>query len=103
MYSADQTKVKDAKLLYTVMLSLEGFQGFMSVIYQWHRIIIIIDYYMAFFISHVISTRDSHISPMDNTGRKLIWNIIFFKVQPYFISNNFKNSNMYPKKKIVKN
>ena len=24
---------------------------------------IIIDYYMAFFISHVISTRDSHISP----------------------------------------
>ena len=34
MYSADQTKVKDAKLLYTVMLSLEGFQGFMSVIYQ---------------------------------------------------------------------
>ena len=42
---------------------------------------IIIDYYMAFFISHVISTQDAHISsraegPRDNMGRRLIWHVI---------------------------
>ena len=31
-----------------------------------------IDYYMAFFISHVISTRDAHISPRI-LARGLIW------------------------------
>jgi hypothetical protein len=38
-------------------------------------------YYMAFFISHVISTRDAHISPKAevpraNMGRGLIWHVI---------------------------
>ena len=42
---------------------------------------IIIDYYMAFFISHVISTQDAHISPRAegpkaNLGRGLIWHVI---------------------------
>ena len=42
---------------------------------------IIIDYYMSFFISHVISTRDAHISPRAegpraNMGRGLIWHVI---------------------------
>ena len=37
---------------------------------------------MAFFISHVISTRDAHISPraegtMANMGRGLIWHVIW--------------------------
>ena len=43
---------------------------------------IFIDYYMAFFISHVISTRDAHIrprveSPRANMGRGLIWHVIW--------------------------
>ena len=43
--------------------------------------VIFIDYYMAFFISHVISTRDAHISPRAespsaNMGRGLIWHVI---------------------------
>jgi hypothetical protein len=42
---------------------------------------IIIDYYVAFFILHVISTRDVHISPRAegqraNKGRRLIWHLI---------------------------
>ena len=42
---------------------------------------IIIDYYMAFFILHVISSRDLHISPRAegpraNIGRVLIWHVI---------------------------
>jgi len=48
-------------------------------IFRWT---IIIDYYMAFFISHVISNRDAHISPMAgvpraNMGRGLIWHVIW--------------------------
>ena len=40
----------------------------------------IIDYYMAFFISHVISTRDAHIIPRPegqraNMGGGLIWHV----------------------------
>jgi hypothetical protein len=43
---------------------------------------IIIDYYMSFFISHVISTWDAHISPRPegpraNMGRGLIWHVIW--------------------------
>jgi hypothetical protein len=43
---------------------------------------IIIDYHMAFFISHVISTRDAHISPRAkgpraNMGWELIWHVIY--------------------------
>ena len=43
---------------------------------------IIIDYYMAFFILHVISTRDAHISPRAerprvNMGRELIWHVMW--------------------------
>ena len=49
---------------------------------------IIIDYYMAFFISHVISTWDDHISPRAegpraNMGRGLIWHVIW--KMPYHI------------------
>jgi hypothetical protein len=45
-------------------------------------VIFIIDYYMAFFISHVISTRDAHISPRAegsraNMDRGLIWHVIW--------------------------
>ena len=43
---------------------------------------IIIDYYMAFFILHVTSTRNIHISPWAeglraNMGRGLIWHVIW--------------------------
>jgi hypothetical protein len=43
--------------------------------------VIVIDYYMAFFILHVISTRDIHISsrtkgPRTNMTRGLIWHVI---------------------------
>jgi hypothetical protein len=46
------------------------------------KYMIIIDYYMAFFISHVISTGDAHIRPRDegpraNMGRGLIWHVIW--------------------------
>jgi hypothetical protein len=42
---------------------------------------IIIDYYMSFFKSHVISTRYAHIipraiGPRANMGRGLIWHVI---------------------------
>jgi hypothetical protein len=45
-------------------------------------VIFIIDYYMAFLISHVISTRDAHISPRAerpraNMGQGLIWHVIW--------------------------
>ena len=50
--------------------------------------VIIIDYYMAFFILHVISTRDAHISPRvfgpwANMGLGLIWHVTW--KMPYHI------------------
>jgi hypothetical protein len=49
---------------------------------------IIIDYYMAFFISHVISTRDAHISPnlgyKANVGNYLSRFIAKFPIKFYF-------------------
>jgi hypothetical protein len=35
--------------------------------------VIIIDYYMSFSISHVISTRDTHISPWDHIPNQATW------------------------------
>jgi hypothetical protein len=44
--------------------------------------VIVIDYYMSFFILHVISTRDIHISsrtkgPRTNMSRGLIWQVLW--------------------------
>jgi len=57
---------------------------YVTILYNYSLLIrsIVLDYYMVFFIWHVISTRDSHVipraeGPRANMGRGLIWLVIW--------------------------
>ena len=77
------THVIRIRLLHPLEIGLVAFRIYDICTFKHilSKYMIIIDYYMAFFILHVISTGDTHIStraevPRAYIGRGLIWHVI---------------------------